>query len=168
MRPDEEPQLADRWTLADADNDNFTSAPEELPWGTGHIGELWLGNGDYDGHGPNRTRKPIPQDGATICACGWPLPIRWQWSECEFDGPPAWRSIHPNMETVLDADPLLYRVAPWLWSFCECSGCVGRGKQRGRPPVNCTRCDRARRNTQRRAAYALKKVAAEYHRVFVP
>lgn len=165
-RPDEEPEYQDRWTLRDQDNANFTSTIETHE--AGHIGELWLGDGDYEGYGPNKTRKPIPQDQATICECGWPLPIRWSWSDCEFGGPTAWRSIDPKMESVLDDDPLLYRVMPWLWTFCHCGGCTGRGKQRGRPPVKCSQCDRDSRNAQRRAAYALKKIAAESHKVFVP
>lgn len=92
---DEEPELVDRWTLADQDDENFTSVAEILWDDTGHHGELWLGpeDGDYVEHGGSRTRKPVPNDVPMLCGCDWPVPVNWSWSQCEFGGPRAWRSV---------------------------------------------------------------------------
>lgn len=163
-RPDEEPEYVDRWTLADQDDDAFQSAIEIVWDGSGHHGEAWLGpeDGDYvDRHG-HRSRKPQPSDAPTICACDWPVPVNWSWSQCEFGGPRAWRSIHPEMEAVLDDDPLLYRVAPWIWTFCRCNGCVALTRGKGRPSKYCSkRCkadaDNARDRMRRRAAGAIPR-----------
>ena len=171
-RADEEPEPVDRWTLADQDNEDFVSDVEAV-WGT-HHGELWLDRGDRDyvvqfGH---RTRKPVPNDQPALCACGWPLPIRWQWRACEFGGASAWRTTNPAMDAVLDDDPLLYRIAPWLWTFCRCNGCVGISRQRGRPPERCTKCDRDARNEWRRERYQIvTRITSEWvdkQPVFVP
>ncbi|ORA38710.1 hypothetical protein [Mycobacterium aquaticum] len=159
--PDEEPEAVDRWTLADQDNEDFTSAVDTFWRDTGHVGELWLGDGDYEGSGANKTRK-LPSAVVRVCACGWPLPIRWHWRACEFGGPCAWRTTNPEAEAVLDDDPLLYRIAPWLWTFCRCNGCVGISRQRGRPPERCTKCDRDARNEWRRERYQIvTRITAE-------
>ncbi|TPG31749.1 hypothetical protein [Mycolicibacterium hodleri] len=114
-------------------------------------GEMWLGedDGDFLYLGGKRMKKPQP--GAPVsCACGWPLPIRWSWGECEF-GVTAWRSIHPEMEAVLDDYPMLYRVAPWLWTFCRCNGCADRTRGRGRPHKYCgPRCEAVADNARDR------------------
>ena len=154
-------------------DESYTNADQPVLWEEpeadiargdfSHLGELWLEEGDGDwldwgaDRDPNhRTRKPRSSDVVRHCRCGWPLAIRWKWSACEFGEPRAWRTTDPAMESVLDDDALLYRVAPWLWTFCRCNGCVGLGVRVGRPPTKCLRCDRLARNTHRRNRYAEK------------
>ncbi|MGJ6126202.1 hypothetical protein QN239_26855 [Mycolicibacterium sp. Y3] len=152
------------------DNDEYIELDPESPlvWG-GHVGESWL-SGDYVYIGGQKTRKPVPSDIAEVCrtcAVSWPLPIKRSWSDCEFGGPREWRSIHPEMEAVLDDDPLLYRIMPWLWTYCHCNGCLEYRRGRGRPPKYCgPKCeaisDNARDRAKRRANGAIpryKKVA---------
>lgn len=124
-----------------------------------HVGELWLGEGDFTFAGACKVRKPLPSDTpvvCTVCDESWPLPIDWHWrEECEFDGPRAWRTTS-GMEEVLDADPLLYRVTPWLWSFCRCNGCTNLKRKSGRPrkycgPVCSAEADNAKDRARRRA-----------------
>lgn len=129
-------------------------------WNWGHHGELWLSedDGDYTeryGHPDHRTRKPMPNDAPLYCACGWPVPVNWSWKWCEFGGPTQWRTTEPEAEQVLDDDPLLYRCAPWLWTFCGCNGCTLLARPVGRPPEMCTKCARDARNARRRARYSL-------------
>ncbi|MGB3352680.1 MAG: hypothetical protein WBB00_07890 [Mycobacterium sp.] len=145
-------------------------------YGWGHHGEIWLDetDGDWVDSGTrHRTKKAIRAQ-VEICDCEWPLPIRRQWSACEFGGQRAWRSTNPAMESVLDDDPLLYRVMPWLWTFCRCNGCLDVPRVVGRPPERCTKCSQDAKNSQRRRSYALKSViellpeSAGKRGVFVP
>lgn len=147
-----------RHFILDDDGDCIEEADAESPLVTGgHQGELWEDeyDGDYvvcDGRAILKPASPYIE----WCECGWPLPIRWQWSQgCEF-GQSAWRSIDPAMEQVLDDDPLLYRVTPWLWTLCRCNGCLSRRRSVGRPPGKCTECQRDANNARRRNTYASK------------
>ncbi|MDH6242524.1 hypothetical protein [Mycobacterium sp. OTB74] len=118
-----------------------------------HIGEEWLDESDgYFKGTRHRTIKPGPRNIPEYCGCGRPLPIEWQWrGECEFDGPLGWRTINPAMESVLDDDPLLYRVLPWLWTFCHCNACIGLKRKKGRPFGYCgPRCEADAKNGRRK------------------
>ncbi|APE16178.1 hypothetical protein BOH72_14085 [Mycobacterium sp. WY10] len=120
---------------------------------TGHHGELWLDDDDGDWVGADhRTRKPVPADKSVVCECGWPLPIRWCWSACEFGEPTCWSDDEG-------------------WQFCRCNGCVGRLRQPGRPPERCTECQRVDDNAKRRERYKIVKritlESVDKHPVFV-
>lgn len=141
--------------LTDDEGEYVESDPESPLVSGGHMGEMWLGEGDYVYMGGRKTRKPLPTDIAEVChtcAESWPLPIKRSWSSCEFGGPRQWCSVHPEMEVVIDDDPLIYRVAPWIWTFCHCNGCLEYRRGKGRPPKYCgPKCEAAADNARDRA-----------------
>lgn len=156
----------------EADSGTDRGDPAQNLWDdTGHHGELWLdGDGDWIDWGSerdpdHRTRKPVPNDTPVYCACGWPLAIRWSWKQCEFEEP-QWRTTDPEMEDALDADPLLYRIAPWLWRFCRCNGCIDLRRAPGHPPSKCDRCRRMDRNDWRRKRYTIVTTISATERQF--
>ena len=108
-----------------------------------HHGELWLDESDgywldqrANRNPDHRTRKPVATDIPMLCACGWPLPIRWHWRTCEFGEPTYWRTEDG-------------------WGFCRCNGCLGRPRLPGRPPERCTQCQRDYDNSKRRERYKI-------------
>lgn len=145
----------EREFLADDDGEYVEVDPESPLVSRGHVGELWLDEGDYVLVGGKKMRKPLPTDIAEVCrtcAESWPLPIKRSWSDCEFDGPREWRSTNPAMEAVLDDDPLLYRVMPWIWTYCHCNGCLEYRRGKGRPPKYCSpKCEADADNARDRA-----------------
>lgn len=117
--------------------------------GFSHHGELWLGDGGYvltDGCATIKAKPTVVE----VCSCGWPLPIRWGWSACEFGEPRAWPTTDPEAE-------------PWAWTLCRCNGCVGLPKLVGRPPEDCTKCAHQKKLAQRRHSYVLKSVINSQH-----
>jgi hypothetical protein len=123
-------------TAAGVDETDELERDDEFDqWYMFHIGELF--DAGYDEKAPTvsvggRLIKAHPKDFAQWCYCGWPLPLEFEWSWCEFGGPLYGR--HDDGE---------------LW-WCHCAGCL-------RPPTGTRReycsdpCQRRMRNARERA-----------------